>query len=99
MSTTIITYRLTISFFFRKIIKKELFMAVKDKVLEILSENRGAFVSGENLSDKLKVSRSAIWKAVESLRNAGYKINAVTNKGYALERGGAFSKDAVEKYL
>lgn len=74
-------------------------MAVKDKVLEILSENRGAFVSGENLSEKLKVSRSAIWKAVESLRNAGYKINAVTNKGYALERGGAFSKDAVEKYL
>ena len=53
-------------------------------VLDRLKESEG-FISGEDLSESLKVSRTAIWKAVKTLREEGYIIKAVTNKGYILE--------------
>ena len=59
-------------------------MAVKDIVLETLQEGRGTYVSGEELSDSLNVSRAAVWKAIKSLRDDGYNIEAVTNKGYRM---------------
>ena len=58
-------------------------MPTKDNVLKYLKENNG-FVSGEELSAKLGVSRTAIWKSIESLRNSGYKVDSVTNRGYRL---------------
>ena len=54
-------------------------MSVKNKVLKLLEENRGSFLSGEKMADSLKVSRTAIWKAMRSLQNEGYSIDAVTN--------------------
>ena len=59
-------------------------MALKDKVLEILEENRGRSVSGNKIAEILGMTRSAIWKAVTQLREEGYTINAVTNRGYCL---------------
>ena len=56
----------------------------KTKTLRKLEENRGQVISGEKLALDLGVSRAAIWKAIESLRKAGYPINATTNKGYVL---------------
>ncbi|HEX8755621.1 MAG TPA: biotin--[acetyl-CoA-carboxylase] ligase [Steroidobacteraceae bacterium] len=47
----------------------------------------GQFHSGEQLAEKLGVSRSAIWKAVESLRELGATLHAVRNKGYRLRSG------------
>lgn len=47
----------------------------------------GEFHSGEQLAEKLGVSRSAIWKAVESLRELGGTLHAVRNKGYRLRSG------------
>jgi len=61
-------------------------MSTKDKLLIILSENPEAFVSGEAISRELGVSRNAIWKAVTSLRESGYVIDAVQNRGYRLVR-------------
>lgn len=41
-------------------------------------------VSGELLSEKLGISRAAINKRIASLKNSGYQIESVTNKGYRL---------------
>ena len=47
----------------------------------------GEFHSGEQLAEKVGVSRSAVWKAVESLRELGATLQAVRNKGYRLRSG------------
>jgi BirA family transcriptional regulator, biotin operon repressor / biotin---[acetyl-CoA-carboxylase] ligase len=44
----------------------------------------GGFHSGADLARRLGVSRSAIWKAVVSLRGLGLVVNAVRNRGYRL---------------
>src|SRR5579859_2610202 len=48
----------------------------------------GQFHSGEQLAEVLGVSRSAIWKAVESLRELGATLHAVRNRGYRLAKSG-----------
>lgn len=59
---------------------------IKDNIISILESNKGLFISGEKLANDLNVSRTAIWKAVKSLKNEGYDINSVSNKGYALSK-------------
>ncbi len=49
----------------------------------------GEFHSGESLAEALGVSRSAIWKAVRSLRNLGATLHAVRNRGYRLAASSA----------
>lgn len=44
----------------------------------------GAFISGQELCGQLGVSRTAIWKSIRQLKEAGYQIEAVQNKGYRL---------------
>jgi BirA family transcriptional regulator, biotin operon repressor / biotin---[acetyl-CoA-carboxylase] ligase len=46
--------------------------------------SRGGFQSGADLARRLGVSRSAIWKAVVSLRGLGLAVHAVRNRGYRL---------------
>ena len=58
-------------------------MALKDDILSELMVNR--FISGEELAEKYYVSRNSVWKAVKQLRDEGYEIEAVTNKGYCLK--------------
>lgn len=58
---------------------------MKEKILAAL-ENEGEYVSGEELSKTLGVSRTAIWKNIKNLRNEGYVISSVTNRGYKLEQ-------------
>ena len=59
-------------------------MDLKQQVLKILEENRGSSVNGAKLADELFVTRSSIWKAMKALQKDGYRIEAVTNKGYCL---------------
>lgn len=59
---------------------------MKDRILKALKEADG-YVSGQKLCETLGVSRTAVWKAISSLRNEGYEIEAVTNKGYRLVHG------------
>lgn len=59
-------------------------MTTKEKLLALLEENKGAFFSGEEIARTLQVSRAAVWKAVNALREDGYTIDAATNKGYRL---------------
>ena len=58
-------------------------MDKKEQVLQYLKENQG-FLSGEDICEKLQVSRTAVWKMIKLLREEGYEIEAVTNKGYRL---------------
>ena len=54
----------------------------KERVLEALRARTGAFLSGEELSRELGLSRTAVWKAVDALRRGGYEIEARTGLGY-----------------
>lgn len=57
-------------------------------VARVFSElGDGEFHSGEQLAEKLGVSRSAVWKAVDSLRELGATLHAVRNRGYRLRSG------------
>lgn len=58
--------------------------STKESVLACLEQNQGDFISGGALSAALGLSRNSVWKAIESLRSEGYKIEAVTRKGYRL---------------
>ncbi len=55
-----------------------------DKILNIFRSSKGEFISGEELSEELKISRSAIWKHIEQLRSEGYNIIAQPHLGYKL---------------
>lgn len=59
-------------------------MSTKNRVLALLEAQRGESISGERLAEILGVSRNAVWKAVKELQKDGYRIVAVTNKGYRL---------------
>ena len=59
-------------------------MTTKEKLLALLEDSKGTFFSGEEIARALQVSRAAVWKAVNALREDGYTIDAVTNKGYRL---------------
>ena len=56
----------------------------KEKIFALLSAQAGDFVSGEDISAQLGISRAAVWKAVGALRRDGYTIEAQTGLGYRL---------------
>lgn len=56
---------------------------MKTEILKILRGTDG-YVSGQELCDKLGVSRTAVWKVIGSLKEEGYEIDSVSRKGYRL---------------
>ena len=56
----------------------------RKEVLELLRAEKGSYLSGEELSRRLGLSRTAVWKAVDGLRKDGYEIEARTGLGYRL---------------
>jgi len=46
----------------------------------------GEWVSGEEMAKKLAISRAAVWKQVQILRQRGYEISSSTGKGYRLTK-------------
>lgn len=57
---------------------------MKDRILKQLIANKGEFVSGQHLSEKIGTSRTAVWKHIKTLKVDGYQIESVPNKGYKL---------------
>ena len=57
---------------------------MKAKILAMLRETDG-YVSGQELCNQFGVSRTAVWKAINQLKAAGYQIEAAQNKGYHLK--------------
>ncbi|MDL2281247.1 biotin--[acetyl-CoA-carboxylase] ligase [Selenomonadales bacterium OttesenSCG-928-I06] len=75
-------------------------MSVKKEILKILEENRGKNLSGQDIADKLSVSRAAVWKAIRSLKEQGYQIYATTNKGYRMdENSDVLSVEGIRAFL
>lgn len=56
---------------------------MQERIIELLSAANG-YVSGQELSSELGVSRQAVWKAINALRENGYVIDSVTRRGYRL---------------
>ncbi|MCI7204757.1 MAG: biotin--[acetyl-CoA-carboxylase] ligase [Clostridium sp.] len=57
---------------------------MREKILKVILDNEKEFISGEELSKKLGISRTAIWKHIRILRSQGYNIESVNKKGYRL---------------
>jgi BirA family biotin operon repressor/biotin-[acetyl-CoA-carboxylase] ligase len=60
-------------------------LTVKEQILSLLAENVDHPISGQRLAHECGVSRTAIWKAVASLRGEGYSIEAAQKAGYRLD--------------
>lgn len=60
-------------------------MTIDSKMLDIFKKHKQEFMSGEDISRKMKVSRAAVWKHIEKLREIGYDIEAVPHLGYKLK--------------
>ncbi|MDE6607476.1 MAG: biotin--[acetyl-CoA-carboxylase] ligase [Lachnospiraceae bacterium] len=56
---------------------------MKSQILSLLRDG-GDYVSGQEICEHFGVSRTAVWKVVKQLREEGYRIEAVQNKGYRL---------------
>ena len=52
------------------------------KVLNFLESHESEYLSGQDLSDVLKISRVAIWKHIEKIRSLGYRIDSKQKRGY-----------------
>ena len=55
----------------------------KTKILKIL-RNTDGYLSGQELCEQLGISRTAVWKYMKQLKEEGYEIQSVQNKGYCL---------------
>jgi BirA family biotin operon repressor/biotin-[acetyl-CoA-carboxylase] ligase len=53
-------------------------------ILRLFREADSGFVSGEKISREVKVSRTAVWKHINGLRESGYVIEAIPSRGYHL---------------
>lgn len=72
---------------------------MQNRVLEIL-RNTDGYISGQSISQQLGVSRQSIWKAVNSLKEKGYGIDSVTNKGYKLVSSPDYlSEQSIKSFL
>ncbi len=60
--------------------------STKDKILGLLLRAGGNFISGEDVGKSLGISRSAVSTAVKTLRDEGFAIESVTNRGYRLSK-------------
>ena len=57
---------------------------MRKKIVEMLKDAEGKFISGEDIAAKLNVSRTAIWKHIKKLKEKGYTIDSKENRGYSL---------------
>ncbi|HLR33820.1 MAG TPA: biotin--[acetyl-CoA-carboxylase] ligase [Tissierellales bacterium] len=57
---------------------------MKEAIVKLLKENKSDFISGEKISELFGVSRTAIWKYINILKDEGYEIESVSRKGYRL---------------
>lgn len=57
---------------------------MKETILRLLKERRSEYVSGEEICRSLNVSRTAVWKHIQALREKGYEIEARSRAGYML---------------
>jgi len=57
---------------------------MKGKILKLLKASGDNFVSGQKISEDLGVSRAAIWKNINLIKEDGYEIEAISRRGYRI---------------
>ncbi|MGE4385674.1 MAG: biotin--[acetyl-CoA-carboxylase] ligase [Endomicrobiaceae bacterium] len=73
---------------------------LKNEIINLLEQNRDSLISGQELANKFAVSRTAVWKAMQSLTKDGYMIDASANKGYKLNKNNdVISDSGIKKFL
>ena len=73
---------------------------MKNEILQILKKNTDYFISGESISEDFNVSRSAVWKHINTLKEEGYEIESQPRKGYKLINSpDILSYGEIEEYL
>lgn len=60
--------------------------APRETILSLFSQTPDGFLSGARISAALGVSRTAVWKHIRNLRQAGYRIEAIPSRGYQLRQ-------------
>lgn len=72
---------------------------MKSEILRIL-KNSTDYVSGQELCNLLGVSRTAVWKVMNQLKEEGYQIDSVSKKGYRLlESPDILSKEEIKSQM
>ncbi|WP_353095758.1 biotin--[acetyl-CoA-carboxylase] ligase [Tissierella praeacuta] len=72
---------------------------MKNKILEIL-KNKDDFISGEEISKEFHMTRAAIWKYMNMLKEDGYIIESVPRKGYKIiSLPDILTYEEIKKYL
>ncbi len=56
---------------------------MKQQILTMLRTADG-YVSGQEICEKLNVSRTTVWKIIKQLQKQGYEIEGIKNRGYRL---------------
>ena len=57
---------------------------IDEQILGLLKSHPSEFISGEEISRRLGLTRTAVWKRIRNLRESGYIIEASTRSGYRL---------------
>ena len=57
---------------------------MRSKILDLLRQAGDGYVSGEEMAERLGVTRTAVWKHIQELRNSGYEILSHSRNGYSL---------------
>lgn len=57
---------------------------MRGDILSLLRVPGDGYVSGEDIAEKLGITRTAVWKHIQELRQAGYKIESRSRHGYRL---------------
>ncbi|MEW8956397.1 biotin--[acetyl-CoA-carboxylase] ligase [Clostridium sp.] len=73
---------------------------MKYKVLELFKNNKDQYISGEEISKNLGVSRASIWKYIKALKDEGYDFESSTKVGYKLiKEADVLNYIEIEPYL
>ncbi|MBS1007368.1 biotin--[acetyl-CoA-carboxylase] ligase [Leuconostoc suionicum] len=74
-------------------------MSTADKLLALLINKAGDWVSGEAIAQQLGITRTSIWKSVKKLESQGHLIESVRGQGYRYLEGTKISAVGIKKYL
>ena len=75
-------------------------VSTKEQLAEMLEYADGAYVSGNEIAEKIGITRAAVWKCIHQLEAEGYAIEAVRNRGYRLtDASDPVSEACIRRYL
>lgn len=57
---------------------------MRNKILEMLRNADGKYISGESIANNFNISRTAVWKHIQKLKDTGYNIESFGSRGYSL---------------